>query len=73
MTSEQLALWVPEPCHDGEAPAPQPRTTAAPRPRTLRDRRIHPDAGRAAGGWRRWTPSGHDIHITTVRVQGDLL
>ncbi|MEW2415329.1 hypothetical protein AB0953_16660 [Streptomyces sp. NPDC046866] len=66
----QLALWGPEPCHDSTAPAPtsrrSPRTTGADRLRELRERRIEPEAGRAAGSWRRWTPGGDDIRITTL-------
>lgn len=66
MTSEQLALWVPEPCHDA-APAPQ-ATTAQ---RRLRQHRIEPEAGRAAGSGRSWTPIGE--HVTTIKITGDLL
>lgn len=73
----QLALWEPEPCHDGAAPAPtrppSPRTTGADRLQKLRQRRIEPEAGRAAGGWRRWTPSGDDIRITTLRPSAKYL
>ncbi|KIF02223.1 hypothetical protein PL81_31130 [Streptomyces sp. RSD-27] len=73
MTADQLPLWVPEPCHDAAAPAPRPRTRAADRLRELRERRVEPEAGRAAGGRRLWTPGGNDIRITTIRVRGDLL
>ncbi|MFD8144747.1 hypothetical protein [Streptomyces sp. NPDC059708] len=72
----QLELWTPgweaEPC-DTAPPAHRPRTSAADRLRALRERRVEPEAGRAAGGRRLWTPGGDDIRITTIRVRGDLL
>jgi hypothetical protein len=67
--SQQLALWEPEPCHHGAAPAPT-RTTAQQR---LRERRVEPEAGRAAGGWRRWTPHGDHIRITTIQPSEEYL
>ncbi|MFD5419450.1 hypothetical protein ACFWJT_15675 [Streptomyces sp. NPDC127069] len=73
----QLELWTPgwevEPC-DTADPDEQafldlharPRTRAADRLRELRERRVEPEAGRAAGGRRLWTPGGDDIRITTI-------
>ncbi|MFJ3839433.1 hypothetical protein ACIPY6_28555 [Streptomyces sp. NPDC090054] len=70
MTGTQPPLFLPgwdiEPC-DTAPPPRRPRTDAATRLRQLRERRIEPEAGRAAGSARRWTPGGDDIHITTLR------
>ncbi|MFF4644933.1 hypothetical protein [Streptomyces sp. NPDC001389] len=66
--------WTHQPAGAPPAPrAPRPRTSAADRLRALRERRVEPEAGRAAGGPRLWTPGGDDIRITTIRVTGDLL
>jgi hypothetical protein len=65
VTADQLPLWAPEPCHSAD-PAPRPRTNAADRLRELRERRVEPEAGRAVGSGRLWTPGGDDIHITTI-------
>ncbi|MFF5703445.1 hypothetical protein ACFY7H_13190 [Streptomyces sp. NPDC012794] len=73
MTSEQLALWVPEPCHAADPAPARPRTSAADQLRALRERRIEPEAGRAAGGWRTWTPFGDDIRITTIKPSKEYL
>ncbi|GAA3384416.1 hypothetical protein [Streptomyces racemochromogenes] len=73
-----LPGWEIEPCDTAdpdELPHPdrRPRTRAADRLRELRERRLEPEAGRAAGGPRLWTPGGDDIRITTIRIRGDLL
>lgn len=72
----QLELWAPgwdvEPCDTAEPP-PRPHTAAAEGLRRLRERRIEPEAGRAAGGQRLWIPGGDDVRITTIRTRGDLL
>lgn len=72
----QLELFLPgwdiEPC-DTADPPPRPRTAAAECLRRLRERRIEPEAGRAAGGPRLWTPGGDGVRITTIRTRGDLL
>lgn len=60
-----LPGWDVEPCDTAEPP-PRPRTAAAEGLRRLRERRIEPEAGRAAGGRRKWTPGGDDVSITTI-------
>lgn len=67
-----LPGWDLEPCDTAEPP-PRPRTAAAEGLRRLRERRIEPEAGRAAGGPRLWTPGGDDIHITTIRAESRYL
>ncbi|MEW1803238.1 hypothetical protein ACIGO7_35480 [Streptomyces virginiae] len=73
MTSEQLALWVPEPCHHADPAPARPRTNAADRLRALRERRIEPEAGRAAGSRHTWIPVGDDIRITTIQPSQEYL
>ena len=74
MTAVQLWLpgWDIEPCDT--ATPPRPRTSAADQLRRLRERRIEPEAGRAAGGRRLWTPNADDdLRITTIRPAEEYL
>lgn len=77
--TRQLELFLPgwdiEPCDTAEPPPsqPRPRTAAADGLRRLRERRVEPEAGRAATGRRLWTPGGDDIHITTIRPESRFL